>query len=331
MVNMTDAQAGGIRGRTTTDHLLTLKEAINIAKTQRMKIYAIFLDVTKAYDKAWIDAIMYVMHRRGLNSKIWFTIKKLNENLTATVQAKYGPTRKITIKDSIRQGGVLSVLQTALLIGEINKEIIGTDLGIKIPNTETNIACLLWMDDVLLLETRPGENINYSISPTKWPKSSTSNSEKKKSQTMIIGNTQERPRFTLGQMELDLTGTYKYLGEMINEKTNLKDQIAQIEIKLEAAYQRVLAIAGDRHFKDTKMEAIWKLVTTCLIPIITYVGVAQACGKSFANALELLQICAKPSICIKRMRLYAHIPSIFLQCDSTPDYTLSRGHSCWPE
>ena len=40
---------------------------------------------------------------------------------------------------------------------EINKEIQGTDLGIKIPNTETNIACLLWMDDVLLLETRPEE------------------------------------------------------------------------------------------------------------------------------------------------------------------------------
>ena len=34
MVNMTDAQAGG-RGRATTDHLLTLKEAINIAKSQR--------------------------------------------------------------------------------------------------------------------------------------------------------------------------------------------------------------------------------------------------------------------------------------------------------
>ena len=52
-------------------------------------------------------------------------------------------------------------------------------------------------------------------------------------------------------MKLDLKGTYKYLGEMINEKTNLKDQKVQIERKLEAAYQTLLAIAGDRHFKDT--------------------------------------------------------------------------------
>ena len=80
------------------------------------------------------------------------------------------------------------------------------------------------------------------------------------------------PQFALGQMTLDLTTTYKCRGEMINDKTNLKDQIAQPERKLEAAYQTILAIAGDCHFRNTQMETIWKLVTTCLIPIITYGG-----------------------------------------------------------
>ena len=148
-INMTGAQAGGTRGRATTDHLLTLKEAIKIARRQRKKIYATLLEVTKAYNNAWIDVVMYVMHKSGLNSKIWSTIKKLNENVTATVQSKYGPARKITIKDNIRQGGILSILQYSLLIDEINKEIKGTDLEIKIPNTETNVVCLFWVDDVL--------------------------------------------------------------------------------------------------------------------------------------------------------------------------------------
>ena len=43
---------------------------------------------------------------------------------------------------------------------------------------------------------------------------------------------------------------------MINDKTNLKDQIAHLEKKLEAAYQTILAIAGDRHFRNTQMETI---------------------------------------------------------------------------
>ena len=155
---------------------------------------------------------------------------------------------------------------------EINKEIQGTDLGIKIPNTETNIACLLWMDDVLLLETRPEEKQELLNITNKVAEKYHIKFGREKSQTMIIGNTKERPQFTLGQMTLDPTTTHKYLGEMINDKTNLKDQIAQLERKLEAAYQTILAIAGDRHFRNTQMETIWKLVTTCLIPIITYGG-----------------------------------------------------------
>ena len=101
------------------------------------------------------------MYKRGVNSKLWKIIKKLNENLTATIHTKYGPTRKIRIKDSIRQGGVLSVLQYALLMDKINKEIQEIYLGIEISDTPTNIACLLWMDDVLLLETKSKEKQKY--------------------------------------------------------------------------------------------------------------------------------------------------------------------------
>ena len=131
-----------------------------------------------------------------------------------------------------------------------------TDLGIKIPDTETNIACLLWMDDVLLLETRPEEKQELLNITNKVAEKYHIKFGREKSQTMIIGNTKERPQFTLGQITLDLTNTYKYLGEMINDKTNLKDQIAQLERKLDAAYQTILAIAGDRHFRNTQMETI---------------------------------------------------------------------------
>lgn len=81
------------------------------------------MDVTKAYDKAWIDAIMYVLHKEGLNDNLWTVVRKLNQNLTAEIKTKHGTTRKIQIKDSIRQGGVLSVLEYAVMMDEINKEV----------------------------------------------------------------------------------------------------------------------------------------------------------------------------------------------------------------
>ena len=68
----------------------------------------------------------------GLKSRLWLTIKKLNENLTATVNTPHGNSRPIKITDSIRQGGVLSVIQYALLMDEINKNIEEMDLGVLI-------------------------------------------------------------------------------------------------------------------------------------------------------------------------------------------------------
>ena len=47
-----------------------------------------YLDVTKAYDKALLKAIMYARHKEGLTDNHWTLLKKLNENLTATILTK---------------------------------------------------------------------------------------------------------------------------------------------------------------------------------------------------------------------------------------------------
>ena len=39
-----------------------------------------FLDVTKAYDKAWLDAIMHVVHKEGLTWLEWEVIRKMNKD-----------------------------------------------------------------------------------------------------------------------------------------------------------------------------------------------------------------------------------------------------------
>ena len=73
----------------------------------------------------------------------WNIIRKLNQGLKAKIKTKDGITREINIKDSIRQGGVLSVLQYATVMDEIAKEIQKTNIGIEIPGSNTKIGCLL--------------------------------------------------------------------------------------------------------------------------------------------------------------------------------------------
>ena len=192
--------------------------------------------MTKAYDKAWLDAIMYILQKRGITSNLWKLVKELNSNLLTTIQTKHGPTRKIKITDSIRQGGVLSVTMYALMMDETNKALKETELGIKIPNTECTIPCLLWMDDVVLAETSPERtqqqlditndtslkfHVEYGMAKTKYLKT---------------GKTKNQINLKLGNRTVEETEKYTYLGEVNNRKMNLEDQIKTIEGKVEAAY-----------------------------------------------------------------------------------------------
>ena len=97
---MSENQPGGKKNNTITDHILILQTTIKEIRKKKKPVYVVFLDVTKVYDNAWLNAIMYVMHK-GLNTPEWNIVKKLNENLKAKIQTKYGETTAINIKDSI--------------------------------------------------------------------------------------------------------------------------------------------------------------------------------------------------------------------------------------
>ncbi len=56
------------------------------------------------------------------------------------------------MKDNIRQGGFLSVLEYGLLIDETSKEIAMEDLRIKITRMDESKGCLPWVDDVILAD-----------------------------------------------------------------------------------------------------------------------------------------------------------------------------------
>ena len=152
-ITMTPNQGGGQKGKATVDYILRIQNIINKARKSKQTIHITFLDVTKAYDKAWNKAIMYTLDKSGIKRDEWTIAKKLNENITARIRTNNGQTRRIQIKDSIRQGGVLAVVEYANMMDEISKELINSNIQpIKTGNEET-MGCFLWTDDVVLINT----------------------------------------------------------------------------------------------------------------------------------------------------------------------------------
>ena len=113
---MTEAQAGGQAGKSTADHINILNSIINHSKRKKKQnLYTAFLDVTEAYDKAWLNAITYVH-----STQKWTGRKKLENskrtkqqsnsksknkvwtNQNNTDQGQY-TTRRCTISDRVCQ------------------------------------------------------------------------------------------------------------------------------------------------------------------------------------------------------------------------------------
>ena len=276
-VNISEAQAGGRRGTATVDHILLAKELIATAKRNKKEAYLTFLDVTKAYDKAWLTGIMYVMHKEGLQDNHWTIIKRLNENLKARVQTKHGITRPISIKDSIRQGGVLSTTMYGILMDEISKEIKKENIGLELQDNSDKRGCLLWVDDVFLITTE-GPKLQKALDIT----NDTSNKYhieygEPKSNALKVKHTRKKQieeTFHLGETQLKNANKYKYLGYIQNTKNNNDDHYKQIKGKTEAAYQKMMALTGNSSFMQIEMETIWTVMEACIVPIIIYGGEA---------------------------------------------------------
>ena len=267
-VNITKAQAGGKPGCSTVDNLIVLKQTIDEITTNGKTAYIIFLDVQKAFDKAWLDAILYALYQNGVEGKNLRIIKNLNSNLTARIQTRYGLTRKINIRDSIRQGGVLSMIEYATFIDEIAKELKQRRLGYE---TQTNITLdsLLWMDDVCLIHHNPDKlqeilNITNHVANEYHIQFGAAKCK------VIKRGKGKKSSLTLNGETLEEVPTCKYLGETINNKGNLADHISEIERKVKGAIASIMAETGNKEFKGMKMYAIWQMVDAIVIPTITY-------------------------------------------------------------
>merc|ERR1712062_79961 len=164
---------------------------------------------------------------------------------------------------------------------EINKKLIEENEGINLYNDETNpkIPCLLWVDDVFLLTK--DEQLEKALTTTDEitktyhvlfgePKSNAltiKHKRKRKEQEQV----KEK---NIGEIKLKEAESYKYLGYIQNSRNNDDDHIKGLKGKVEAAYQKMMAIVGNTHFNDIEMETIWTLTEACILPIITYSGEA---------------------------------------------------------
>ena len=126
-----EAQTGGRPNRSTIDHIFTLKSAILQRFYGKKKTYVAFIDLEKAYDQAWKDAVSYTLWNRRIKGKIWRIIYELNSHQKIKIQTKFGLTDELIVNDSLRQGKPLSGPEFLCFIDDLNCKGFGNEVSIS--------------------------------------------------------------------------------------------------------------------------------------------------------------------------------------------------------
>jgi ribonuclease HI len=133
-------QAGGLRKRSTTDHLVRLESAIRGAFVNSEHLISIFFDLEKAYDTTWRYGIMRDLANLGLRGRLPKFINNFLQHRNFKVRLNNIFSNQNILETGIPQGSVLSVTLFIIKINNIAK---------LIPN-DNRFHASLYVDDLQL-------------------------------------------------------------------------------------------------------------------------------------------------------------------------------------
>ena len=148
-----DCQFGFRKGRACEDAYLVLSEIAQ--RRGEDKVYAGFLDISKAYDSVWRKGMSYRLWKYGVRGKMWRVLKSLYSRCEVGVRVG-GEVRSNEWYEEVvglRQGCVLSPLLFALYINDLPTELERSE-GEGVRRGEGRpVRCMMFADDIVLVDS----------------------------------------------------------------------------------------------------------------------------------------------------------------------------------
>ena len=112
-------------GDSTTNQLLYLLDEIHKAldSPQRAEVRAVFLDISKAFDKVWHDGLLYKLEQNGITGHLLHLLKNYLSNRKQRVVINGSPSDYCDIESGVPQGSVLGPLLFLVYINDLEKNI----------------------------------------------------------------------------------------------------------------------------------------------------------------------------------------------------------------
>ena len=152
---LSECQIGFRKSYRTTDHIFTLKSIIDKYLRSKQHVYACFVDLRKAFDTVWRNAMFAKMLKYGINGKLHKVIKSMYSTVEYSVKLSTGLTKSLSSNVGVKQGCILSPLLFNLFLNDL-PECLGSNENNPVFIGTNKVNCLMYADDVILLSTSRG-------------------------------------------------------------------------------------------------------------------------------------------------------------------------------
>ena len=106
--NLSESQCGFRRNHSTTDMIFTVRQIQEKCTEQNMCLYAVFVDLTKAFDTVIREALWAILRKLGCPAKFTTLVRLLHDDMTGEVLSDGEPSEIFDISNGVEQGCVLA-------------------------------------------------------------------------------------------------------------------------------------------------------------------------------------------------------------------------------
>lgn len=286
-------QCGGIKGKSTVDHIMTLNAIIDYNKYLNSETYILFADAYKCFDRLNLKNCIIDLYK-AVGAKTAMEIYRLNQHGKAIIQAPGGKIGPVKADNLVRQGTIWGPTLCSSSVDKVNKigrkciTIIGNNIKIEMLayvddiNYATNNKKQLEkaVNNLRVMEKTKGFTFNIGASKTAILKIQ----NKKKSKELDI------KKLYVKKGTIENTSEYKYLGEWYNEKGDHSTSIKMKKQKIEE-YIRKLHFYGNEYIIGKyALEIRIKIYKTIVIPTVYHnIQTWSNISKSELKELEGIQ------------------------------------------
>ena len=259
---LANEQAGFREGFATVDQIFILNELINRQKKAKKKWVCAFLDIKRAYDVVWRDAMWKIMWESGIRGKMWRVIQKLYEGVESCVEVNGSKSEWKGSTVGVRQGCVISPTLFSVFINGMAEDIRSANRGIKWKEKTFNI--LMFADDVVLVAENEGD-MNHMLGRA-YEYSRRHRFKFNASKCKVMSNLKDT-KWLLGGEEVKQVEEFTYLGVTFGKRAGWKHMEEKLRNLAGTRVGRVLTMRRMHGIAVSTCARIWEAIGE---PVMNY-------------------------------------------------------------